>query len=122
MVEPLKVPDYFARVFVEVGVLFVVWKFRTRKNDPDDEIPAQLHGNTKAEIGWTALPAVLLVGLAIALVDEVDGLGSVGSFANNFVGVADLEQLAEIPAHGRMVVDHDDTEFPAVLGPFHHLY
>ena len=55
-------------VFVEVGVLFVVWKFRTRKNDPDDEIPAQLHGNTKAEIGWTALPAVLLVGLAIPTV------------------------------------------------------
>ena len=55
-------------VFVEVGVLFVVWKFRTRKNDSDDEIPAQLHGNTKAEIGWTALPAVLLVGLAIPTV------------------------------------------------------
>ena len=55
-------------VLVEVGVLFVVWKFRRRKDDREDDIPAQLHGNTKAEIGWTALPAVILVGLAIPTV------------------------------------------------------
>ena len=58
-------------VLVEVGVLFVVWKFRRRKDDRDDDIPAQLHGNTKAEIGWTALPAVILVGLAIPTVGTV---------------------------------------------------
>jgi cytochrome c oxidase subunit 2 len=58
-------------VFVEVGVLFVVWKFRQRKDDEGDEVPAQLHGNTKAEIGWTALPAVILVGLAVPTVGTV---------------------------------------------------
>jgi cytochrome c oxidase subunit 2 len=58
-------------VFVEVGVLFVVWKFRRRADDHDDDVPAQLHGNTKAEIGWTALPAVILVGLAIPTVSTV---------------------------------------------------
>jgi cytochrome c oxidase subunit II len=58
-------------VLVEVGVLFVVWKFRRRKDDPEDDFPTQLHGNTKAEIGWTALPAVLLVGLAIPTVATV---------------------------------------------------
>ncbi len=55
-------------VLVQAGVLFVVWKFRTRKDDDPTELPTQLHGNTKAEIGWTALPAVLLVGLAIPTV------------------------------------------------------
>lgn len=58
-------------VLVEVGVLFVVWKFRKRKDDTDDEVPTQLHGHTKAEIGWTALPAVILVGLAIPTVGTV---------------------------------------------------
>lgn len=58
-------------VFVEVGVLYVVWKFRKRSDDIDDEMPSQLHGNTKAEIGWTALPAVILVGLAIPTVGTV---------------------------------------------------
>lgn len=56
-------------VVVEVGVLYVVWKFRRR--DGDDEVPSQLHGNTKAEIGWTVLPAVILVGLAIPTVATI---------------------------------------------------
>ncbi len=59
-------------VLVEVGVLFVVWKFRKRKDDDDpDSVPAQLHGNTRAEIGWTILPAVILVGLAVPTVATV---------------------------------------------------
>lgn len=58
-------------VLVEVGVLFVVWKFRKRKDDTDDEIPAQVHGNTKAEVGWTILPAVILAFLAVATVGTV---------------------------------------------------
>lgn len=58
-------------VIVEVGVLFVVWKFRKRKDDTDDDIPAQVHGHTKAEIGWTVLPAVILAFLAVATVGTI---------------------------------------------------
>jgi len=58
-------------VLVEVGVLFVAWKFRKRKDDTGDELPEQLHGNTKLEIGWTALPAVILAFLAVFTVSTV---------------------------------------------------
>jgi cytochrome c oxidase subunit II len=54
-------------VLVQGGVLFVAWKFRQRKDD-DGSLPGQLHGNTKLEIGWTVLPALLLVGVGIASV------------------------------------------------------
>ena len=49
-------------VFVEVVVLFSVWKFRMR---PGDELKdgAPIHGNTLLEVVWTAIPAMLLVGL-----------------------------------------------------------
>src|SRR2546423_6989958 len=49
-------------VFVEVVVLFSVWKFRMR---PGDELKdgAPIHGNTQLEVVWTAVPALLLVGL-----------------------------------------------------------
>lgn len=57
-------------VIVEVGVLFVVWKFRKRKDD-DDSVPTQIHGHTKAEIGWTVLPAVILAFLAVATVGTI---------------------------------------------------
>jgi cytochrome c oxidase subunit 2 len=54
-------------VLVQGGVLFVAWKFRKRKDD-DGSLPGQLHGNTKLEIGWTVLPALVLVGVGIASV------------------------------------------------------
>ncbi len=58
-------------VLVEFGVLFVVWKFRARKDDDPDALPEQLHGNTKAEVGWTILPAVILAGLSVATVGTI---------------------------------------------------
>jgi cytochrome c oxidase subunit 2 len=58
-------------VLVEVGVLVVLWKFRARKDDDPDELPEQLHGNTKLEIGWTALPAVILAFLAVFTVSTI---------------------------------------------------
>lgn len=59
-------------VLVEVGVLYVVWRFRKRKDESDDDaLPEQVHGNTKLEIGWTALPAVILAFLAVATVGTI---------------------------------------------------
>ncbi len=47
-------------VLVEVGTVLLVLKFRRRKDEDPDELPAQTHGNTKLEIAWTILPAVVL--------------------------------------------------------------
>lgn len=58
-------------VLVEVGALWVVWKFRQRKGDDESEFPEQIHGNTKMEIGWTMLPAVILAFLAVFTVSTV---------------------------------------------------
>ncbi len=49
-------------VLVNLGVLFIAIKFRQRKDD-DGSLPAQLHGNFKLEIGWTILPALILMGV-----------------------------------------------------------
>lgn len=58
-------------VIVEGLVLFVVWKFRQRKDEDPDALPTQIHGNTKAEIGWTVLPAVILAFLAVGTVSTI---------------------------------------------------
>ena len=47
-------------VLVEFGTLALVIRFRRRRNDDDSELPTQTHGNTKLEIAWTILPAVVL--------------------------------------------------------------
>lgn len=47
-------------ILVEFGTLALAIRFRRRRNDSDDDLPAQTHGNTKLEIAWTILPAVML--------------------------------------------------------------
>lgn len=59
----------FVFVVVELGVLFIAFKFKARKGD--DSLPKQLHGNTRAEIGWTVLPAVILAFLGVATVGTI---------------------------------------------------
>ena len=53
-------------VLVEGLVLYVVLKFRRRPGD--DELPAQTHGNTRLEVGWTILPALVLAVIAVPTV------------------------------------------------------
>src|SRR5437764_10302532 len=49
-------------VLVETVVLFSVWKFRMRPGDEEKDGPP-IHGNTRLEVVWTALPACLIIGL-----------------------------------------------------------
>ena len=45
-------------VIVEGLIVFAVVKFRAKPDD--DELPEQIHGNFRLEIGWTILPALVL--------------------------------------------------------------
>ncbi len=59
-------------VMVTVVVLFSVWKFRMRPGEESLDGPP-IHGNTRLEVIWTAIPAVILVALCsyawVVLVD-----------------------------------------------------
>src|SRR5688572_6294013 len=52
-------------VVVELLVLYVVIRFRRRPDDDDMDFPDQVHGNTRLEIGWTILPALVLGAVGI---------------------------------------------------------
>jgi cytochrome c oxidase subunit 2 len=49
-------------VLVMTIVLFSVWRFRMRPGEEQLDGPP-IHGNTRLEVVWTAIPAVLLVAL-----------------------------------------------------------
>jgi cytochrome c oxidase subunit II len=49
-------------VLVETVVLFSVWRFRMRPGDEMRDGPP-IHGNTRLEVVWTALPALLIISL-----------------------------------------------------------
>jgi cytochrome c oxidase subunit 2 len=50
-------------LIVEGGIVVIAIKYRHRKGR--DQIPAQIHGNTKLELGWTILPALVLAGVMV---------------------------------------------------------
>ncbi len=58
-------------VFVLVMIAFVasIIRFRERKNDTHE--PVQVHGNTRLEIVWTIIPAVILAVLAVPSVEGI---------------------------------------------------
>ena len=49
-------------VLVETVVLFSVWKFRMRPGQEEMDGPP-IHGNTRLEVVWTAVPAILIISL-----------------------------------------------------------
>jgi cytochrome c oxidase subunit 2 len=49
-------------VLVETVVVFSVWKFRMRPGQEDKDGPP-IHGNTRLEVLWTVLPAILILSL-----------------------------------------------------------
>lgn len=61
-------------VLVVVVVLFSAWKFRMRPGQEDEDGPP-IHGNTRLEVVWTAIPALILVALcsyAWAVLNDVE--------------------------------------------------
>src|SRR3954469_13702120 len=55
-------------ILVEGVLLYVVFRYRRRENQPT---PPQTHGSTKLEIAWTLIPAVILVFIAVPTVKSI---------------------------------------------------
>ncbi len=51
----------FSVVMVMLG--YAVWKWRAKPGDESDGSP--IHGNTRIEIAWTAIPTVIVLALAV---------------------------------------------------------
>ncbi|MBX3174388.1 MAG: cytochrome c oxidase subunit II [Gemmatimonadaceae bacterium] len=55
-------------VVVELALLYTIIRFRKKPDSPE---PPQTHGNVALEITWTAIPAVILVLIAIPTVKTI---------------------------------------------------
>jgi len=68
--KDLFVPVFWVAVFVfvvvEGGIVWITIRYRHRKGR--DRMPAQTHGNTRLEIGWTIAPALILAGVMVPTV------------------------------------------------------
>lgn len=62
-------------VLVQGAILVAVVLFRDRPGRPE---PKQVHGNTKLEVTWTLIPALILAGIAVPTVRSVFDLSECG--------------------------------------------
>lgn len=57
-------------ILVQGLIVYSVVKFRRREDD-DGSLPVQVHGNTRLEILWTVIPALILAGIAVPTVQGI---------------------------------------------------
>jgi cytochrome c oxidase subunit 2 len=73
-------------VLVQGLVIYAVIKFRQRPGDTGPE-PEQVHGNTKLEVGWTLIPALILFSIAIPTIKTIFDLSQRPKHALNITVV-----------------------------------
>jgi cytochrome c oxidase subunit II len=70
-------------VLVEAALILFIVRFRRRRTTEADEEGPQIHGNTRLEVAWTIVPAVILAGLAaFTLVKATDVEAEPGTAAD----------------------------------------
>ena len=87
-------------IIVEGTIVYFVIRYRRRKGDDSDGVP--LEGNLELEAFWTAIPAIIVIGLGIYSVDVYRDMGglSVGAHAmhSSMMGQSHATLLAEAPS------------------------
>jgi cytochrome c oxidase subunit 2 len=66
---PILIIAIIVGIAIIVATVFLAVKFRYKKGT--NENPKQVHGNTRLEIGWTVLPALLLAIIAVPTVATI---------------------------------------------------
>jgi cytochrome c oxidase subunit 2 len=66
--KPVAIVAILVGIFIIAATIYVALKFRRR---PGNENPKQVHGNTRLEIGWTIVPALILAIIAVPSVAAI---------------------------------------------------
>lgn len=74
LVKPVFYIALLVFVLVLGGVLVIVWKYRERPGDDEEEFVKQTEGNTTFEIAWTLAPALLLAVVGVLTVGTLQKL------------------------------------------------
>jgi cytochrome c oxidase subunit 2 len=66
---PIGIIAAIVGVAITVATVYLAWRYRYPAGN--NENPKQIHGNTKLEIGWTIVPALLLAIIAVPTVATI---------------------------------------------------
>ena len=69
-------------ILVEGALILFIVRYRRRKGSPDSEGP-QIHGNTRLELIWTAIPALLLAVILVVTIIKVPAVNAEEGASSN---------------------------------------
>ena len=99
-------------VLVFAAIIYIAIRFRRRGTDDDEELPTQIQGNTKLEIGWTVAPAALLAVLAIPTVALIFDLQDRAENARMVINVTGQQWWWEFEYPEEGIVTANDLVIP----------
>ena len=65
-------------VLVETALILFIVRFRRRRDTPESAEGPQIHGNTRLEVIWTVIPAIILAALAIFTFTQIPAVQAQG--------------------------------------------
>jgi cytochrome c oxidase subunit 2 len=88
MIQNLYVLIFWMAVAVFVGVegflIYAIVRYRRRR---EDELPSQVHGNTRLEVAWTIIPSIVLLIIAVPTIGTIFASDAVPPGATQYVKV-----------------------------------
>ena len=95
---------------VVTGVLvYALVRFRSR---PGDQLPTQVHGHTRLEIGWTILPVLIFAAIAVPTVEAIFRVDTIPSTASMRVNVVGKQWWWEFQYQGLNIVTANELHVP----------
>ncbi len=70
LIIPVAIIALVVFVLVQGLIIYSSWRYRERADD-DGSLPEQVHGNTRLEIVWTVIPALILAAIAVPTVQGI---------------------------------------------------
>jgi cytochrome c oxidase subunit 2 len=116
---PILIIAIIVGIAIICATLFVALKFRYRKGV--NENPKQIHGNTRLEIGWTILPALLLAIIAVPTVATIFDLAQNPGAQALQVNVEGKQWWWQFQYPDAKVVTADELVIPTGRDVFVHL-
>jgi cytochrome c oxidase subunit II len=122
-IDNLFVPILIIAIIVGIAIMaatiFLAIKFRYKKGK--NENPKQIHGNTRLEIGWTILPALLLAIIAVPTVATIFDLAENPGASALQVNVEGKQWWWQFSYPDAKVVTADEMVIPTGRDVFLHL-
>ncbi|MEB3213090.1 MAG: cytochrome c oxidase subunit II, partial [Leptolyngbyaceae bacterium] len=82
-------------ILVEGAIVYFVIQYRRREGDNEDGVP--LEGNLPLEAFWTAIPAIIVIGLGVYSVDVFQQMGGFNPGGHHGSTGQMVAQVAQVP-------------------------